>query len=209
MMKRDKCFQLLARHFPDDVVVSTYSSAFEWARARPHPLNYVSVGAMGLASSHALGLALSRPDRRVVVFDGDGSLLMNLASLVTVVEAAPANLIHFVCENGNYEANGGHPIPGLGKMDFVEVARAIGFRNVARFASLEQIERDIDELLALRGPVFVSLLVETGEPIVPNYQWMHSRQVRDDFKAALLAARPRPMGARPLSMGLSGSHPGQ
>ena len=66
---------------------------------------------MGLASSHALGLALGRPDKRVIVLDGDGSLLMNLGTLVTAAAAPPKNFYHFVCENGTYEANGGHPIP--------------------------------------------------------------------------------------------------
>ena len=54
---------------------------------------------MGLASSHALGLALGHPDKRVIVLDGDGSLLMNLGSLVTIAAVAPKNLVHFVCEN--------------------------------------------------------------------------------------------------------------
>ena len=67
---------------------------------------------MGLGSSHALGLALGRPDKRVLVLDGDGSLLMNLGTLVTIAEVAPRNLIHFVLENGTYEANGSHPTPG-------------------------------------------------------------------------------------------------
>jgi len=107
MMRRDDCLKALLPHVADDVVVSVYSTAFDWIRVRrDHPLNYNSVGAMGLASSHGLGLALARPDRRVVVLDGDGSLLMNLGSLVTIANAAPANLYHFVSQNGSYEANG-------------------------------------------------------------------------------------------------------
>ena len=113
MMKRDECFRVLARHVAEDVVVATYSSAFDWIAVRKHPLNYLSVGAMGLASSHGLGLALGRPDRRIIVLDGDGSLLMNLGTLVTIAEAKPRNLFHFICENGNYEANWG----GVSKED--------------------------------------------------------------------------------------------
>src|SRR5918994_1362620 len=105
MMKRDACFRALARHIGDAIVVTTYSSAFEWLAIAPRALNYFSVGAMGLDTSHALGLALGRPDKRVVVLQGDGSLLMNLASLVTIASVAPKNLIHFVAENGTYEAN--------------------------------------------------------------------------------------------------------
>ena len=74
MMKRDACFRALARHIGDAIVVTTYSSAFEWLAIAPRALNYFSVGAMGLDTSHALGLALGRPDKRVVVLQGDGSL---------------------------------------------------------------------------------------------------------------------------------------
>src|SRR5262245_50180506 len=102
MMKREACFRALARHITDQVVVATYSSAVEWNEIAPRVLNYFSMGAMGLASSHGLGLALGRPDKRIVVLDGDGSLLMNLGSLVTMGAVAPKNLVHFVCNNGCY-----------------------------------------------------------------------------------------------------------
>src|SRR5215510_9007262 len=111
MMKREDCFKALARHIDDQLVIATYSSAVEWNELNPRVLNYFSMGAMGLASSHGLGLALGRPDRRIVVLDGDGSLLMNLGSLVTIAAAAPKNLVHFVSKNSCYEANGSHPIP--------------------------------------------------------------------------------------------------
>ena len=88
MMKRDLCLSEIARHRTDEIVVATYQSAFDWMRLQPHPLNYLAVGAMGLASSHALGLALGRPDKRVIVLDGDGSLLMNLGTLATVASSA-------------------------------------------------------------------------------------------------------------------------
>src|SRR5215210_13478 len=99
MMKRDVCLKALARHVADaDIVLPVYATPFDWLDIRPNPLNYTAHGAMGLASSHGLGLALGRPDKRVIVLDGDGSLLMNLGAMVTVAEAAPRNFIHFVCE---------------------------------------------------------------------------------------------------------------
>ena len=89
MMKRDECFRVLARHVTDEVVVSTYSSAVDWLNLGERTLNYFSVGAMGLNSSHALGLALGRPNKRIICLQGDGSLLMNLGCLVTIAAAAP------------------------------------------------------------------------------------------------------------------------
>src|SRR6202795_233504 len=152
MMRRDECLKLLARHHTEEIVVPVYQAAFEWRAIKPHSLIYLGVGAMGLASSHALGLALGRPDKRVIVLDGDGSLLMNLGSLATIGAAEPPNLYHFVCENGTYEANGGHPIPGRDKVDFAGFARAAGYRVVYDFSDLKRFEQQIGAVLNETGP---------------------------------------------------------
>src|ERR1700681_1552719 len=161
MMKRDECFRILARHVADEIVIASYSAAVEWSELNPRLLNYFSVGAMGLASSHGLGLALGRPDKRVVVLDGDGSLLMNLGSLVSIGAAAPKNLVHFVCRNGTYEANGSHPIPHAG-VDFNGLARAAGYPRLHEFSILSDFEAGIPEVLKQEGPVFATLHIEKG-----------------------------------------------
>src|SRR5471032_1726734 len=156
MMKRDECFRALARHLTDEIVIAVYSSAFDWLELAPRALNYFSFGAMGIASSHGLGLALGRPDKRVIVLDGDGSLLMNLGSLVTIGAAAPKNLIHFVCRNGTYEANGGHPIPNP-QVDFNGLARAAHYRQLHEFSQLEDFAAGLPQVLGQDGPVFATL----------------------------------------------------
>src|ERR1700676_3088796 len=133
MMKRDECFRIIARHVTDEIVIASYSAAVEWNELNPRALNYFSVGAMGLASSHGLGLALGRPDQRVLVPDGDGSLLITLGSLLSIAAAAPRNLIHFVCHNGTYEANGGHPIPNP-DLDFTGIEKASGYAQWHEFS---------------------------------------------------------------------------
>jgi sulfopyruvate decarboxylase subunit beta len=189
MMKRDECLRALARHVTDqDIVLPVYSTAFDWIDIRPHPLNYLSHGAMGLASSHALGLALGRPDRRVVVLDGDGSLLMNLGSLVSIAAAAPPNLYHFVCQNGTYEANGGHPIPGRDRIDFGGFARSAGYRTVLVFSDLKVFEQQVGALLSEPGPVFADLKITSSGPQERDYARLHGPQVRKAFRDALAAA---------------------
>lgn len=188
MMRRDECVEALVRNRTDQIVVAVYHAAFDLLRVQPHPLNYLSVGAMGLASSHGLGLALGRPDRKVLVLDGDGSLLMNLGSLVTIAEMAPPNLVHFVFENGTYEANGGHPIPGRGVVDFGGFARAAGFANVREYDDLEKLEAEIDGVIALDGPTFVTLKVVPGESGEKAWDVIHGRQSRETFRATLNAA---------------------
>jgi len=186
-MKRDACFRVLAELLPSDIVVATYTSAFEWIAIRPHPLNYVCVGAMGLASSHALGLALALPDRRIVVLDGDGSLLMNLGSLVSIAAAAPRNLVHFVSQNGSYEANGGHPIPGLSQVDFAGMAKCAGYRRTESFSELEDFRRAMPSVLQAQGPVFVNLHLEPGDTLpLADYDYIHGAHARREFAAGLV-----------------------
>ena len=187
MMKRDECFRLLARHVGDAIVLPVYSSAFDWLEIAPRALNYYAFGAMGLGSSHGLGLALGQPDRRVIVLDGDGSLLMNLGSLVTIGAAAPKNLVHFVSRNGTYEANGGHPIPQP-TVDFAGLAQAAGYAHCLEFKELAAFAAALPQLLRQDGPTFVTLHVEKGA-LSPefNYRTLDDPKRRDDFRAALSA----------------------
>jgi thiamine pyrophosphate-dependent acetolactate synthase large subunit-like protein len=188
MMKRDECFRILARHVGDDIVIAVYSSAFDWLELAPRPLNYFSFGAMGIASSHGLGLALGRPDKRVIVLDGDGSLLMNLGTLVTIGAAAPGNLYHFVCRNGTYEANGGHPIPNAA-VDFSALARAAGYPHAHEFSALDDFAARIASVLGQPGPVFATLHLEKGA-LAPksDYRLLDDPKTRDSFRAALQQA---------------------
>jgi phosphonopyruvate decarboxylase len=114
---------------------------------------------MSKASSFGLGLALARPDRKMVVLDGDGGLLMNLGSLVTIANMAPANLVHFVFENGVYRTSGGQPIPGKLKVDFAAMAKDAGFEKVYTFSNGEDFSSNVKQILHEKGPTFVYLKV--------------------------------------------------
>lgn len=186
MMRRDHCFRILARHIGDAIVVPVYQAAQEWRAAKPdHALSFFAIGAMGQASSCALGLALGRPDERVVILDGDGSLLMNLGSLVTIANERPPNLVHFVCENGTYEANGGHPIPGRDRVSFAGLARAAGYPKALEIASLDAFEAAIEGILREPGPTLVDLKLVPGEPPPQDYAFIHGATARATFRAAL------------------------
>lgn len=190
-MKRDAALRTLARHVTDEIVVSVYQTAFDWRAIGDRDLNFFAFGAMGQASSNALGLAMGRPDKRVLVFDGDGSLLMNLGTLVSIANAAPENFVHFVFQNDCYEANGSHPIPGAGIIDFAKLAEGAGFRFVRTYDDLSLLERDAVEIIAAPGPAFIVLRVEQGAPSPQDYDYIHSAGARATFKRALAASKPR------------------
>ena len=185
MMKRDEALRALAEYYPDGIVVPVYQSAFDWMEIRPHPLNYLCTGAMGQASSHALGLALGAPKEKVVVIDGDGSLLMNLGSLVTIANLAPKNFVHFVSHNGMYEVNGKFPVPGGHNVDFAGIAREAGYAKTWSFNDIDQFREALPEVLTAEGPVFVSMQVETGGYHPWDYVAIHSAESRRTFRNAL------------------------
>jgi thiamine pyrophosphate-dependent acetolactate synthase large subunit-like protein len=186
-MNRRAALEILKRHIADEIVVGVYSTGADWAEINDRPLNYFSFGAMGLGSSHGLGLALARPERTVVVLDGDGSLLMNLGTLVTIGKVAPANLVHMVFRNGVYEANGSHPIPNP-EVDFAGMARAAGFANVASVARLEDFARGAPEWLKGRGPTFVCVDIEDIARGPADYPDLYKPQRRQALRDALAAS---------------------
>ncbi len=140
---------------------------------------------MGIGPPFALGLCLAQPDTKVILFDGDGSLLMNLGSLVTIAEAAPKNLIHCVFGNGTYAVNGGHPIPGAGTLDFAGLAHAAGYRKVLQCADIARLSEVFAKALQQDGPIFVDLRVEHEGEIPLDYDALFSAERRRLFKTAL------------------------
>lgn len=163
MIKNIDAVRIIDQHRGEAVLVSTMNAGnrafgLPSVTSREH-LDLPITGAMGKASSLALGLALARPDRKIVVLDGDGSLLMNLGTLATISNKAPENLYHFVFENGVYAVTGGQPIPGEGKISFQGMAREAGYAACYEFDDTEELATNIESILAGKGPVLVCLKV--------------------------------------------------
>ena len=185
---RDDFLRVLSRRYTGQIVVSVYTTCFEWLAIHPNALNYVSVGAMGQAGSHGLGLALGRPDQEVWVFDGDGSLLMNLGCLVTLAGANPRNLTHFVFQNGSYEANQKMPLPVATPIDFAGIARAAGIGSAQTFSDTASLDQWLEQSAAFSGPSVVDLRVlPSPSPYPQHYDFIHSAAARDSFRSALRA----------------------
>jgi thiamine pyrophosphate-dependent acetolactate synthase large subunit-like protein len=121
-------------------------------------LDFVLVpSAMGHATSFGLGLALAQPDRRVIVLSGDGSLLMNLGTLVTISAQSPRNLVIVVFVNGVYEVTGAQTIPAGATVDYEAVVRACGIKSVYRWSSIEAWRAGFAQAVNANGPTVVIL----------------------------------------------------
>ena len=167
MSAKDALAAVHAARGPQDIVITTMTPARDWTLLPQHPLDLVLVpSAMGSAPSLGLGLALAQPNRRVIVCNGDGSMLMNLGSLVSVVNARATNLVVIVFVNGTYEVTGSQPVPGAGVVDYAALARAAGFVSVFDYASIDAWRRDVRHVLEATGPTFLALAVEPvhGQP---------------------------------------------
>lgn len=130
--------------------------------------------AMGGHSSFSLGLALARPDQKVVLFDSEGDLLMSLGVLATVAAQQPRNFFHFLLDNGCYATTGGQPVPNAGNVRYDALARDAGYPGAFAFDKLEDFAVNIERILAQPGPVFVAMKVVpeiTNVPISERIKW--------------------------------------
>ena len=161
MPLRDAVSVLRDARGPTDIVIPSMGSAREWMALGPaHDLDLVLVpSAMGHATSVGLGLALAQPGRRVIVLSGDGSLLMNLGSLVTISAQRPQNLVVVVFVNGVYEVTGAQATPGPfgAVIDYVAIARASGIASTFRWSSLDDWRAGVGAALGADGPTVVVL----------------------------------------------------
>ncbi|HWP64297.1 MAG TPA: thiamine pyrophosphate-dependent enzyme [Candidatus Limnocylindria bacterium] len=160
----------IAPHLGDAVCIHSngYMSRAAYG-VRDTPRCFYMIGSMGLASSIGLGIALVRPAERVVVFDGDGNVLMNLSTLARIAAAAPRNLVHLCFDNGAHASTGGQAtISNVVRLD--EVARAAGYRWSGRVDDSQALAAAVPQVLAQDGPSFLLVKVElvAGAPPGPR-----------------------------------------
>jgi len=156
-MKPEDVLRAIATARGEAICVPTMTTAPAWRDIAPDDLSVTCAGFMGGASALGLGMALARPDRRVIVFDGDGSLLMQLGSLATIAGARPRNLIHLVFKNGVYHTSGSQETPGGLTVDFVTMAKGAGYRSAFAIGELEEFRRRLPAILEAEGPILVEL----------------------------------------------------
>ena len=127
-MQQRVAMRILRELIDDDdiVVLGIGSPNVDWFALGQRSLDFGIYAAMGLAQSFGLGLALAQPNRRVLVLEGDGGVLMSLAAIASAAEQAPPNLKHFVFANRSFGATGNQPLPSASRLDFAAAARALG-----------------------------------------------------------------------------------
>ncbi len=140
-MQRLDCLRSVYPELEKCLVVTIMGAVAAELQSLGHRPNFFYLQhAMGLASSTGLGLALCLPEQKVIVLDGDGSLLMNLGSLTTMARYRPKNLVHLVFDNESLLSVGGFPTATSTGTDLEAVARAAGIPHTATVRSIEDFK---------------------------------------------------------------------
>jgi thiamine pyrophosphate-dependent acetolactate synthase large subunit-like protein len=174
------------------VVASLGHPAYDLFAAGDRAASFYTWGSMGLASSVGLGLAMARPDLRVFVLDGDGSLLMNLGSLATIGWTRPANLVVIVWDNELYGTTGGQQTATAHGSDLEAAARALGTASTATVRSLDALDAALARAIAERGPwLIVAKVSESAPSVKPPLDCV---SIKQRFMAAIGHAEPGTSG---------------
>ena len=144
------------------IVSSVGNPTFDLVGVADRPQNFYVWNSMGMASSIGLGLALARPDRRVVILDGDGALLMNLGSLATATMARVTNLVHVVWDNGGWDITGAQPAGTSYGIDLSAIARGAGYPNTALVDTVEDFRDTFAAAIAAAESWFIAAKIEPG-----------------------------------------------
>lgn len=180
-MERIEAIKIIAESLEDELVICNIGfPSRELYNVKDSPTHFYMLGSMGMASSIGLGLALSSK-RKVVVFDGDGSVLMNMGTLVTIFSQDPENMIFVIFDNQCYGSTGSQ-CTYTTKIDLHEVAKSIGFKNT--FVFEEKI--DFKKALDAKGPVFVHMKVKPGNADVPVID-MEPEEIKERFMEEVMS----------------------
>ncbi len=157
---------VLAQDPVTPIIASLGHPAYDLFAASDRPANFYTWGSMGLASSIGLGLAMARPDRRVVVLDGDGSLLMNLGSLATIGWTRTTNLVLIVWDNQSYATTGGQDTATAHGADLAGAALAMGIRQSVTVHAESELRDVFAKTTPENGPWMIVAKVEESPPSV-------------------------------------------
>jgi sulfopyruvate decarboxylase subunit beta len=160
MIRADAVAQVAAALAPEALVVACNGMIGRELYTRADaPTRFYMIGSMGLASSIGLGVALVQPSRTVVVFDGDGNVLMNFGGLASVAAARPGNFHHIVFDNAAHGSTGNQRTIS-DRVPLEEVARAAGYRRTARVGNADQLRSELASWFDAPGPSMLLVSVD-------------------------------------------------
>ena len=176
-MIRKEAVEIIAKNIDGNPIVSANGFiSRDLFQVSDKESNFYMIGSMGLASSIGLGIALKNPNKLIFVFDGDGNILMNLGSLVTIGSLKPKNLIHVVFDNNSHESTGNQPT-NSSKINLEKLAKETHYKifviksKIKLFSILKKIKD-------LNGPIFLLIKISTSKERSERVSWK-PKTIRD------------------------------
>jgi len=167
LMREEAIKQIVEKLSGNEIIVSTTGKTsrelFEIREAlgQKHNSDFLTVGCMGHANQIAVGMAIAKPDRKVICIDGDGALLMHMGSIAINGAVSPKNFIHFVINNGSHESVGGQPTVA-DKINLVKIAEAGNYKSAVSVTSSEALDVILSEIETIEGPVLIEIKTKAG-----------------------------------------------
>jgi len=185
-MTRYKALQILLHLLEDDhlALFTTGMTSREAFSIRDRKSNFYMVGSMGLLSSVGLGISLSRTNKKVIVFDGDGSLLMSLGSMSLVGYLQPKNFYHIVLDNEVYASTGGQPTVSKA-IKLEQIAQVANYRRVYKSMSSMELKPIFKEMLEKEGPSFLLIKIDRSNEKRIGRVSYSPEEIKDQFMKAL------------------------
>ena len=184
-------FQIFQQYRGDAIVIPGRGSR-HWHGISTYPTRDIALGdpAMGGHAAFSLGMALAQPDKKVILFDSEGDLVMNMGILTTIADKAPKNFYHFMLDNECYATTGGQPVPNAKNVTYDIIARGAGYPHAFAFDHIEDFALNIELILQMPGPVFVAMKVVPeieNAPIGQRARWQTRTrdQILSDLQAEL------------------------
>ncbi len=183
-MKRSEAIAAVAENASNALIICNIGfPSRELYAVKDRPENFYMLGSMGLASSIGLGLAMVRPDRKVIAIDGDGAVLMNLGTLATVANFAPKNYLLVILDNCCYGSTGSQPTCTHLGTDLTDMAKAAGAKCVRAVADLDSLR----QALRCGGSKVIVVKVEPGNAEVPIID-ISPEEILQRFRRSFLQA---------------------
>ncbi|MCS4541308.1 MAG: sulfopyruvate decarboxylase subunit beta [Euryarchaeota archaeon] len=168
-MKRFDAIKSIVEELTDELVVCNLGyPCRELFAIKDSPTHFYMLGSMGLASSIGLGLALALPKRKIIVLDGDGSLLMNLGSFATIANQNPSNLVLVVLDNEAHGSTGFQPTATGGLTDLERVAKGAGIANSITVKNKKNLKNSLKKALRDKQMHLIVVKIEKGNANVPH-----------------------------------------
>ncbi len=196
MMRIAEALDAFRPHRGDAIVVPGRGGRY-WVEQTARPELDVPLGdpAMGGHAGFGLGLALACPEKKLMLFDSEGDILMSLGMLATIAEQMPANFYHFLLDNEVYATTGGQPVPNAKNIAYDRMALAAGYPRAHAFEDVADFARELPGILGRPGPVMIALKVYPeveNAPIGRRQRWQTRTrdQVLQDLRGGLGLAAP-------------------